>query len=157
MDPEPHEMLATLTAVERDIHVHVHVHLDGHDRHHHDEGDDSSVVEAKINRMLGTQRLTIRKLDQLLDLQSEVLTEQGEVMLDLSALNDAVSEQTTVDGSIVTLLDQIAAQLDAAASDPAAVAAIAQQIRDNNASVAAAVTANTAPTPTPSPGETPTP
>jgi peptidoglycan hydrolase CwlO-like protein len=63
----------------------------------------------------------------------------------LSDLQAAVAAQTTVDASVVTLLQGLSAQLTAAlaAGDDTAVEAAAQAIAANTATLAAAVTANT--------------
>ena len=63
----------------------------------------------------------------------------------LSDLQAAVAAQTTVDASVVTLLQGLSAQLTAAlaAGDDAAVEAAAQAIASNTATLAAAVVANT--------------
>lgn len=90
----------------------------------------------------------------------DAVLEQGKtIMLDLTNLLKAVSDETTVDNSIVTLLNQVvaqnkdlAAQLAAAiaANDPAAIAAVQKQLDDsattlesNVSNIKAAITANT--------------
>jgi predicted nucleic acid-binding Zn-ribbon protein len=61
----------------------------------------------------------------------------------LDDLTAAVTEETSVDQSIVTLLNGIAAQLEAAKGDEAALDNLTAQIRANSAAISAAVTANT--------------
>lgn len=75
-----------------------------------------------------------------------VLQQERQIMSLETELNDAVSAETTVDQSIVTLLNGIAAQLAAAlasATPDAAVQAAIDGIKANSAAIAAAVTANT--------------
>lgn len=62
---------------------------------------------------------------------------------DLSTITTAVENSTTVEESAITLLNEISAALTAAAGDPAAVQALADQISANSAALAAAVVANT--------------
>ncbi len=61
-----------------------------------------------------------------------------------------VADESTVDDSIITLLNNVVAELKAAGSPPATLAQL-QTVMDavtaNKAKVAAAVTANTTPTP----------
>jgi hypothetical protein len=66
----------------------------------------------------------------------------------LADLNAAVTNEGTVEASIVTLLQGLAAQIGAVSTDPAAIEAIVAQINTNAATMAAAVTANT-PAPAP--------
>jgi hypothetical protein len=73
-------------------------------------------------------------------------------MATLQDIQTAVAAQTTVEASVVTMINGLALQLkDAlAANDPVAVQALVDQIGQNTATLAAAVQANTpAPTPTP--------
>lgn len=71
--------------------------------------------------------------------------------LDLSALEAAVAENDTVDGSAITLLDQLMAEVEANKGNPAAIQAIVDRVRSANATLAAAVARNTPASP-----ETPT-
>lgn len=62
------------------------------------------------------------------------------------ALNDltaAAAEETTVDQSIITLLNDIADKLDKAQGDPAKVAVVTALMRNNSAAIVAAVKART--------------
>lgn len=74
-----------------------------------------------------------------------------EIMADLTTLQTAVSRVSTVEQSAVELIKQIAAQLAASASDPAAVQALADELNAHADALAAAVTENT-----PAAGSTPT-
>lgn len=64
-------------------------------------------------------------------------------MADLSQLQAEVANNTSVEASAVALLGGLKAALDAAGTDPVALAAIRQQLADNDGALAAAVTANT--------------
>lgn len=90
-----------------------------------------------------------KKLDQIINLltqQKETLTT---VMIDLSQLQQAVTDEKTVEDSVVTLLGTLSSKISEliAASgnavDPAALQDIVNQINNNKAALAAAVTANT--------------
>jgi hypothetical protein len=64
-------------------------------------------------------------------------------MATLDDLVADVGQETTVDGSIVTLLNNLAAQLKAAGQDQAKLDALHLAIQGNIATIQAAVTANT--------------
>jgi hypothetical protein len=69
-------------------------------------------------------------------------------MATLDDLTQAVADASTVDESIITLLDNIAAQLAAAQTDPAKIQAVIDTINAEKQRVADAVTANTPAAPT---------
>lgn len=71
-------------------------------------------------------------------------------MATLSDIQNAVSAETTVDNSIVTLLNNIVAELKAAqaTNDPAAMDAVVASIQANTKILSDAVTANTPVAPT---------
>ncbi len=69
-------------------------------------------------------------------------------MVDLKAITDSVAEQTTVDASIITLLDNVAAALAAIphsddAVTQAAIDALRTTIDSNNSAISADVLKNT--------------
>lgn len=64
-------------------------------------------------------------------------------MADLTALTAEVARNTAVDESAITLLNGLAAQLAAVATDPAAVLALSAQLSASSDALAAAVVANT--------------
>lgn len=68
--------------------------------------------------------------------------------LDLTALAAEVARDATVDGSASTLILSLADQIAATAGDQAAVNALADTLRANSDSLAAAVAANTPAAPT---------
>lgn len=59
------------------------------------------------------------------------------------ALRAEVERNTTVDESVKALVTRLADQIAASKDDPAALQALADQLRSSNDSVAAAVAANT--------------
>lgn len=65
------------------------------------------------------------------------------IMADLTDLEDAIGAQTDVVQGVSTLLDELATRLENAADDPAAVAALAAEVRTNSSSLAAAVARDT--------------
>lgn len=99
---------------------------------------------------ISPQREALRRLRHIADQNDRIiallttLDDQEAIMAaDLSALTNAVeAEQGVIDG-VVVLLNQLAADLAAAANDPATVQALADQITANTATLAAAVAANT--------------
>lgn len=76
-------------------------------------------------------------------------------MASLADITAAVAAETTVEAGVVTLLQQLSADLTTAMAnnDPVAMQAAVDAITANTATLAAAVTANTpvAPTPAPTP------
>ncbi len=89
-----------------------------------------------------------------IDLLKEILHKENKIMATIQDVQAAVAAESTVDDSIIALLNGIVQQLkDAQASgDPAALDAVVQGIQANTAKLQAAVTANTpAPAPVPTP------
>lgn len=78
-------------------------------------------------------------------------TKGNKIMADLTAIETAVAENASVDQSAITLLEGLSAQLQEAieSNDPAAVQALADDLKTSSARLAAAVTANTPVTETP--------
>lgn len=83
------------------------------------------------------------KVDRLTRLVEQTNIKENFIMADLTALTQAVTDNSSVVDSAVLLINDIAAQLSAAATDPAAVQAIADQLTAKSAELAAAVAANT--------------
>ena len=89
------------------------------------------------------------KLDQILAILNTQQKEIGTMALDITALQTAVANETTVDASVEALLTQLAAQIQTLIAnsgntvDPAALQAIVTQMQTNAATLSAAVTANT--------------
>jgi hypothetical protein len=85
------------------------------------------------------------RLDVILDLLADALTQGRTIMATLSDISLAIQRQTTVEQSVVALLRQLSAQLhDAvAAEDPVAVQAVVDLIDQNTKVLSDAVFANT--------------
>jgi len=66
-----------------------------------------------------------------------------EIMADLTEITAATQANTDAAAAAVDLLNRLADLVDAAASDPAALAALTADIRANSKSLGDAVTANT--------------
>lgn len=77
--------------------------------------------------------------------------------LDLSAVEREVSENTDAVASASALLTTLAQEVRNTAGDPAAVAALADRLDQNNQALSAAVTANTPQAGTTNPNPNPTP
>lgn len=80
-------------------------------------------------------------LREWLDLRLGQMEER--IMSALSDLQAAVAAEDTVIASAITLLGGLKAQLDAAGTDPVALAALSADIAAQTASLAAAVSENT--------------
>ena len=90
------------------------------------------------------------KLDAILIMQARVesliaaLTlKQEQTMADLTVLTAEVARNTEVDQSAITLLNGLAAQIEALKTDPVALQALADTMRGSSDALAAAVVANT--------------
>lgn len=82
---------------------------------------------------------------ELRGLLQQLLNQEGKDMATLADLKAAVEAQTTVDSSVVTLLQGLSSQLAAAiaANDPAAIQAVLDGINANTKTLSDAVAANT--------------
>src|SRR5690348_13468413 len=86
------------------------------------------------------------KLDRVLALLGETSKQRGDIMTTLADIKAKVEAETTVEQSAITLMGGLSQQLkDAIANgaDPAVLQSIADELDANNASLAAAVSANT--------------
>lgn len=79
----------------------------------------------------------------LLRVLQHILKNQETTLADLSALEAAVEANTDAEQSAIALITKIAADLAAAADDPAEVQALADRLNESAAALAAAVVANT--------------
>ena len=89
----------------------------------------------------------LNRLDALSKKLGLVLEKQEAIMTIMDDLNAAVARNSTVEDSVIALLQGISAQLkDALASgDPAAITAVITQLDANTQKLTDAVTANTPP------------
>ena len=89
------------------------------------------------------------KLDAILNNQFNILKGIERMALDISKLQAAVAAETTVEQSAVTLIGTLAGEIQTLINasgntvDPAALQALVDQMTASQASLAAAVTANT--------------
>ncbi len=106
--------------------------------------DTGDVVIPKLDALgvkLETLLAAVQQLAQKGDLMATTL---DQAIKDHTA---QVAQNTQVEASAVTLIQGIAAQLTAAAGDPAAVESLAAQLKGSADALAAAITANTPATP----------
>jgi hypothetical protein len=78
-------------------------------------------------------------------LYNRIVAMEQRIMASLADIQAAVAAETTVENSVVALLQTLSADLQAAiaSNDPAAMQAVVDTINTNTAALAAAVTANT--------------
>ena len=95
-----------------------------HVYHHHDHGESSE------------QREILRLLRQLVE-RSHIVSRE------LDALTAEVARNTTVDESAIVLLKGLADRIEELKGDPAALQALADELRAKNDALAAAVVAHT--------------
>ena len=81
-----------------------------------------------------------RKLDLIINFLTNM---EKHIMADLTTLTTAVTNQTSVNQSAITLLNGLSAALTVAGTDPVALATLATQINSNASALSAAITANT--------------
>jgi len=95
-----------------------------------------SIPDCRFDRIDDTLALILHKLTHI---------ERNEYIMsqELDALTQAVADDTSVDQSAITLINGLAAKIDAAKNDPAALTALSAQLKQNSSALAAAVAANT--------------
>lgn len=109
------------------MHFHVHVH------HHPDPAIES-------------------KLDRIITMLQKLVTEEIKMSAELDALTAEVARDTAIESSAVKLINGIASQIQANASDPGKLNTLAASLKSSSDDLAAAVAANTpAAPPAPSP------
>lgn len=81
--------------------------------------------------------------ETIVRLLRQINKKETRIMADLTDITAAVAQEVTVEESAIALINGLAAQLAAAGTDPAALAALTDQLNTEAASLAAAVTANT--------------
>lgn len=93
-------------------------------------------IEEKLDRI----ELVVNAINAVLP---TLVKGQTQMAGELDALTTQVAANTTVEQSAVTLIQGIAAQLAAAGTDPAKLAALSASLKTSADALAAAVTANT--------------
>ncbi len=89
-------------------------------------------------------RMSLREI--LLEILSNtriLIKKEKRIMADLTSLTAQVDTNTSVEESAVQLLTNIGAELKAAGTDPAALAALQTKLSGSATDLAAAITANT--------------
>ena len=99
--------------------------------------------KLRIDLYIHPDTNTAAKLDQILAALTVLQKGETKIMGELDALTTQVSENTTVEGSAVQLLTNLAAQITALKNDPVALAALASRLKGSSDALAAAITANT--------------
>ena len=95
------------------------------------------------------------KLDTILAALTQISVKEDVMAADLTTLQADVTQNTTVVGSAVALLNGLKSQLDAAIAqlpDPTALQALSAAIESSDIDLANAITANTPAPPAPPPG-----
>jgi hypothetical protein len=83
------------------------------------------------------------RLTQILKDLKQIKGDLKMALVTLDTLTQDVADETTLDASIIALLDNISAQLKAAGNDQAKLDALDAAINANKAAIAAAIQANT--------------
>ena len=99
-------------------------------------------TRAQLNRMEAL-------LASLATATTAIQTGETKIMASIDDLTTAVAAETTLEGSIITLLDGVQAQLVAAGLDATKVNAVFDKVTANNTALQAAITANTPVAPAP--------
>ena len=89
------------------------------------------------------------KLDAILKLLQESKAREVAMSVEMDALVTAVNENTSLDDSVIALLNGLSAQILDAAGDKAKATALAAEVQAKSAAVAAAIAANTPAAPPP--------
>jgi seryl-tRNA(Sec) selenium transferase len=89
------------------------------------------------------------KLDAILKKLAQIQEKEEHMSKELDDLEVAVTENTTLDGSIVELVSGLAAQIEALKTDPVKLQALATSLRTSSAAISAAIQANVLPEPPP--------
>jgi hypothetical protein len=104
-------------------------------------------VSAKLTMIIG-------KLDEIIN---NIHTEGVTMTVELDALQQQVSENTSLEQSAIQLIEGIADQLEAVKDDPEKISALTASLKGTATALAAAIAANTPVEPTPEPSPEPEP
>lgn len=128
------QILAKITRATDDLATSVAIRISDLETYIRDVANRSSDMTAELSLQLAQEGNSIRSFIQ------------RRFILIMSQFDDAIAaiaEDTDVTNSAITLMEQLAARIEATAGDPAAVAQLATDIRANTSRMAAAVVANT--------------
>jgi phage host-nuclease inhibitor protein Gam len=84
-----------------------------------------------------------QQLDRIEAVVNQLVTQGVAMSKEFDDLQAQVERNTEVDNSVVTLVNGLAAQIEALKNDPRKLQAFADQLRANNDNLASAVAANT--------------
>ena len=84
-------------------------------------------------------------LNEILQVVNEIREKGGITIMKLEDLEKQVTDNTTIEQSAIVLIQGIAAQLNEVATDPGKVQALADQLKNSAANLAACIQANTVP------------
>ena len=119
-----------------DIEIHHYIHYDNEDEDNEDEDNGLDCIQEDLTEVLN-------KLDEIIIALKNVQKKENEEMADLTALTAQVKANTDAEASAIVLLNGLSDQLKAVANDPAAVAALADQLKTSSDKLAAAIVADT--------------
>jgi hypothetical protein len=108
---------------------------------HRDEPADGGAITVNVNVILPDRAM--RLLEFVATGMQQLMKGQSMASQQFEALKAEVERNTSVDDSIKTLVERLAQQIQDAKDDPAALQALADQLRNSSDSVVAVVNANT--------------
>lgn len=85
------------------------------------------------------------RIDQVLSMLTTITSKENRLMADLTALTAEVNQNGDVIASAVTVLGNLSQQIRDLSTDPAALAALADELDANSASLATAIAATEPP------------
>jgi prefoldin subunit 5 len=103
-------------------------------------------IEGTVNvyhHVIWEDRETNQKLDAILRKLQAIQRKEEHMSAELDALEVAVNENTTLDGSIILLVQGLAAQIEALKDDPIKLAALAASLKASSQAISDAIQANT--------------
>ena len=93
----------------------------------------------------------VKKLDKILAIVRDLQRKEGAMSKELDELQLAVEENTSLDNSIIQLVDGLADQIEALKEDPAKLQALSDALKVSNQAIKDAILANTPAPPPPTP------
>lgn len=108
-------------------------------------GGFSAADRAELASLIQTNAAILAKLDAVLAALKTLSAQEAKMSKALDDLTASVARNTTVTGSALALIQGFAAQLAAAGTDPAKLAALQKSLDDSDQALADAVAANTTP------------
>jgi len=106
-------------------------------------------INRKLDALIIEMAVIRRNISNVVTMLQVSAEKEKHMGKELDELQAAVEENTTVDLSIMTLVDGLAAQIESLKNDPVKLAALAKSLRDSSALTVAKVLANTPQEPPP--------